>query len=189
MPSRSPLRKVITVAILLVPFATLALEWANTGLFARLISPSIPRLELVKWFPKLSRDLDAIAYHHFHYPPDPYLYWFAITLIVMTGLAFAVMPIAFGEMTRDGWRSAPNNPRTEEIVNSGWKQLAVLLGLLTFILWPWLGLSFLDPGRQSFPPGLIHDLFMALFLAMYGLALACGPALVKFVLVRRAERF
>lgn len=174
---------------LAIPFGTLSVEWFEKGFFASLIGPHLHRLELVQLIPKLSRDLDAIAYHHFHYPPDPYLYWYAVTLGLVTGFAILAMPAMLNEMTRDGWRTFPSARQTEDLLKGGWKQFIPLAGLAMFLLWPWIGLSMLTPGRRfSMPPGLLHDLFSALFFVLYAGAVACGPALIKFVMLRLREQ-
>lgn len=182
-------KKQLSLIALAIPFGTLGVEWVEEGFFASLVSPHLHRLELVQWIPKLGRDLDAIAYHHFHYPPDPYLYWYAVTLGLVTGFAILFIPAMLNEITREGWRDSPGARQTEDLLTSGWKRLFALAGIAMFLLWPWIGLSILTPGmRFSMSPGLLHDLFTALFFVLYAGAVACGPALIKFVMLRRRER-
>ena len=181
--------KHLPVMPMAIPFVTLAAEWVHRGLFAHWLSPVVDRLELVRWIPKLSRDLDAIAYHHFHYPPDPYLYWYAATLGLVTVFALSSIPAMLDEMTRDGWRTFPGAQHTEDLLKGGWRPLAAVAGIAMFLLWPWIGLSTLTPGRRgSMPPGLLHDLFVVLFFVLYAGTVACGPAFIKFVVLRRRER-
>ncbi|MGB0410282.1 MAG: hypothetical protein ACPGFA_01735 [Pikeienuella sp.] len=177
--------KQLSIVLVCTPFATLVMEWLDSGLFARLFSPFLHRLELVSWIPKLSRDLDEIAYRHFHYPPDPYLYWYAYTLVLVSLIALFAVFIFWREMGPDGWRFRAGLQLNDRLVRSRREQIGALLGGLMFLLWPWFGLSMLGTTGRSLPPGWAHDIFMALCLVMYGATLAAGPALIKFVVLRR----
>ena len=154
----------------LVPFLLL---WMAPTALPELISPLVTVEDLVRLVPKLSRDSDAIASRHFDYRPEPYLYAYFTALVASTALALALTPRTSANVQRPARKRSILKRRPRRIKQ--W--IGMLAGLAMFLIWPWIGLSFIGDGRRGFPPGAFHDLWMIALLAMYGLALSTSPAM------------